>query len=145
MHVTAYRYEFDLDMDSLVSERAVRAAVENETYDLANPLNSPKDVIRDTGLRMERNFLSDYREFRTVLDGGGEAAWAAGLELASDRRRNRIEFLNRSGGRHAAGDVMGVLGSGDVTEFDVERRRASAFAELRLPIAAAWDAVGRRL
>ena len=140
-HVTAYRYEFDLDMDSLVSESAVRAAVEDGAYDLKNPLDSPENVIRDTGLRMERNFLSDYREFRAVLDGGGEAAWAAGLELASDRRRNRIEFLDRSGGRHAAGDVMGVLGSGDVTEFDVERRRVSAFAELRLPVAAAWDAV----
>ncbi len=146
-HVTAYRYEFDRTVDSLVSESAIRAAVDGGGYDLANPLSSPEDVVRNTGLRLDREYRAGYRELRVALDGagialrGGAAAWTAGVELASEERRNRVDYRDVAGRAYPAGDVLGIRSASDRTEYDGERRRASVFAELSLPAGAGWDVV----
>ena len=144
-HVTAYRYATDRAMDSLVSASAVRAAIESGDYGLENPLSSPEDVIRDTSLRLDREYRADYNEVRVALDGagmalgGGTAQWTAGVELASEARHNRVAYRDRTGRTYPIDDVLGIRSAGDRAEYDGERRRASAFAELSLPVAADWD------
>ena len=133
-HVTAYRYETDRAMDSLVSASAVRAAIASGAYDLENPLSSPDAVIRDTSLRLDREYRADYSEVRVALNGAGMAQWTAGVELASEARHNRIDYRDRAGRTYPIDDVLGIRSASDRTEYDGERRRASAFAELSLPV-----------
>ena len=102
-HVTAYRYATDRAMDSLVSTSAIRATIASGTYDLENPLSSPEDVIRDTSLRLDREYRADYSEVRVALNGagmalgGGVGQWIAGVELASEARHNRVDYRDRAG------------------------------------------------
>ena len=143
-HVTAYRYEADRAMDSLLSRSAIQAAIDSGDYDLENPLSSSEDIIRNTSLRLDREYRVDYKELRVALNGtgsalgGGMAKWMAGAELASEGRHNRSDYRDRAGRTYPTSDVLGSLAS-DTNEYDGERWRASVFGELSLPVNADWD------
>ncbi len=144
--VILYRDEYDRTAGPFVSKSAMLSAVASSAYNLANPLSSPQDIVRSTALRLDREYRADYREFSVALNGaglrlgGGKAKWKAGAELATDKRRNRLDYRDRAGVSYRIADVLGAISASDTVEYNGERRRASAFAEVSLPFGSGWDA-----
>ena len=139
--VTAYRYESADTFGNLVSESAIQKAITNGSYDLADPLSSLSTTIRNSSLHLTREYKTDYKELRAVLNGtaaapsGGDAEWIAGAELAAEEVRYRRDYRDDAGKSYPASDVLGSAGEG----FAGKRQRRSIFSELSVPLSGDWD------
>ena len=150
-HVRYYRHEALEKGDTFVSESAVVAAIQSGAYDIANPLSTaPRhlEAIRNTGLRLTHDTVTDYRTASAALDGvafsmpGGDVRWTAGMEVADEDWRDNYAYRDSANLFHEAGDVLGSAGNSATGE----RRRWSAFAEASIPLLTNWDLTlaGRR-
>ena len=146
-HLGAYRYEVERRGVGFVSEKAIGEAIDDDSYALADPLSASAATVRETGLKLDRNYVSERREARARLNGagfalpGGESAWSAGVEVATEDTRRRIRYLDATGAAQPVSDVLGLFSASDRIAFDGDRRRVSAFAELALPVSPEWDFV----
>ncbi len=138
-HFRYYRHDTAEDGGTFVSESAVQRAIDEGRYDLKGHLGA----IRETGLLLDRDRVTDHKAARVSLDGtafalsGGDVRWAAGTEVAYEDWRNVYDYKDVLGGSHQAGDV---LGSGGISAAG-KRRRWSGFAEVSLPLHSDWDVV----
>ena len=150
-HLRYYRHDAVVDGATFVSESAIQRAIDEGRYDLANPLSTASEhlaAIRETGLRLTRDQVTDHKTARASFDGtafalgGGDARWAAGAEVAYEDWRNVYDYRDIAGRSYEAGDVLGSAGNSAAGE----RRRWSGFTEIFLPFYSDWDVVfaGRR-
>ena len=143
-HLRYYKDDADITGDTFVSESLFQNAVDR--YDIEDPRSQEpghQSAIRDTGLRLKRNLLTDHKTAHASLDGtaftlgGGDVRWAAGGAYAYEKRRNTYSYLDIHGNSHDAEDVLGSGGS----SASGDRRRKSVFAELFLPLHNQWHVV----
>ncbi|MDE0147713.1 MAG: TonB-dependent receptor [Rhodospirillaceae bacterium] len=148
MHVRSHRVSSLQRSGTFVSERLIRQAIIDGSYNLEDPLNPPSDpvaaaahreAVRNSAVRQKYSTDTSLRGARLVLDGpggplpGGPLRWAAGLEV--DHREERTNQIFRSNsGTHDVSDVIGQGGA----SYSGERLRWSAFGELRLPLHQDW-------
>ncbi len=143
-HVRYYRHDAVEKGDIFVSERLIQEAIESGAYDIVNPLSTAirhLEAIRQTGLRLTHDTVTDHRTARAALDGvafalpSGDVRWTAGIEAADEDWRDIYDYRDSENRFHEATDV---LGSGDSSAAG-ERRRWSALAEASVPLLAGWD------
>ena len=146
-----YRHDAIEAGDTFVSKTAIQTAIDEGRYDIENPFSTDPEhlaAIRETGLRLTRDQVTDHKTARISLDGaafvldGGDVRWAAGAEVAYEDWRDLYDYrdmLNRS---YEPGDVLGSAGN----SASGQRRRWSAFTDVSLPLLSDWDLVlaGRR-
>ena len=143
-HVRYYRHEAVEKGDTFVSESAVRTAIENGDYDIENPLSTAPghlQAIRETGLRLTRDLVTDYRTAHAALEGaafalpGGDVRWTAGIEVADEDWQDIYDYRDSGNRFHEATDVLGSAGNSAAGE----RRRWAALADASVPLLASWD------
>ena len=145
-YVRYYRHDVVEIGDTFVSETLAQQAIEEGRYDIENPFSmNPTHLaaIRDTGLRLTRDQVTDHKTARIVFDGpafalgGRDVKWAAGAAFAHEERRNVYNYRDVENRSYQASDVLGSSGN----SFSGERRRWSAFTEVSLPVRNDWDLV----
>ena len=149
VHVRSFDWDVALDAATFVRVSAIDDAVENGTYDLANPLSTDPEhlaAIRRTGVRLGYDEFTKHRVARVAFDGsgfelgGGPLAWAVGAELVHEARKWDPVYRDGSGNVVHWTDVAGVSPLWSV-RFHGERDRLSEFAELSLPLHGDLDVV----
>ena len=137
--VRAYGLDGLQSGDTFVHAGRIRAEILAGNYDLANPFsNAPEhqQAIENSGLRLERDFASDYLAARLALEGSGVAiggrksAWTAGFDVDRSKAHNIRLYHARDGATYKVSEVLGSGGA----SFEGERETAGAFAELSLPL-----------
>ena len=150
-YLRLYRHDALETGDTFVSESTIQGAIDEERYDLENPLSKDPEhlaAVHETGLRLTRDQVTDHEAARMLFDGtaftlgGGDLRWAAGAEVAQEVRRDLYDYRDVENRSYEASDV---LGSGGIS-FSGERRRWAAFTEVALPLHRDWEVVlaGRR-
>ncbi len=149
--ISAWRFDDSVSGATFVDAGTIRREISDGNYDVSDPLLHEKDderaadherAIERSSLREEEDIGGRYLGARFALEGAGpgiggrDAAWTAGVELASVEAHRRLEFRGVGDGRIL--DVDDVLGSGG-TSYAGERDAAGAFAEVSLPLADAVD------
>ena len=143
-YVRYYRHDTLTIGDTFVSETLAQQAIEEGRYDIENPFSTNPvhlAAIRDTGLRLTRDQVTDHKTARVSFDGqafalgGGNVKWAAGAAFAHEERRNVYDYRNVENRSYQASDVLGSAGN----SFSGERQRWSAFTEVSLPVRHDWD------
>ena len=142
--IVAYGLDAFEDGDTFVHEGSIAEDIWLGNYDLANPFSDADkhlQAIEDSSLRLEHDIGWDSLEARLALEGsafeigGRDAAWTAGVELASVDVHDITVYRSNDG---ETVRVDKVLGSGGV-DYDGERTAAAAFAEMSLPLAENLD------
>ena len=142
--IGAYGLDGFMDGDTFVHEGRIAEHIWLGNYDLANPFSDDDkhlQAIEDSSLRLENDVGWDSLEARLALEGsafeigGRDAAWTAGVELASVDVHDRTVYRSNDGETFG---VEEVLGSGGVS-YEGERTAAAAFAEMSLPLAENLD------
>ncbi|MYC27713.1 MAG: TonB-dependent receptor [Nitrospira sp. SB0662_bin_26] len=145
-YVRYYRHDTLTIGDTFVSETLAQQAIEEGRYDIENPFSTNPvhlAAIRDTGLRLTRDQVTDHKTARVSFDGqafalgGGNVKWAAGAAFAHEERRNVYDYRDVGNRSYQASDVLGSAGN----SFSGERQRWSAFTEASLPLRHDWDLV----
>ncbi len=150
-HLRYYRHDATEAGDTFVSQSKIQSAIEEGRYNLQNPLSRDAAhlaAIRETGLRLTRDQITDHKTARASLDGaafalgGGDARWAAGAEVAHEDWQDVYDYRDVVNASYEASDVLGSAGN----SASGQRRRWSAFTEASLPLHGDWDVVlaGRR-
>ncbi|MCY4137269.1 MAG: TonB-dependent receptor [Rhodobacteraceae bacterium] len=150
MHVEYFRDRAVENVINLQSLSLIRAAIEEGTYDIVNPLSEEDDhleAIRDTRLRSSHDADDEYLRAKASLEGetfrmaGGVARWTAGVEVQKWNHWSIYDFRDARGRSYENADVIGYGGGSSVAD----RSRWSAMAESTLPILDSWDlTVGAR-
>ena len=145
-YVRYYRHDAVEIGDTFVSETLAQQAIEGGRYDIENPFSTNPvhlAAIRNTGLRLTRDQVTDHKTARVSFDGpafalgGGDVKWAAGAAFAHEERRNIYDYRDVENRSYQASDVLGSSGN----SFSGERQRWSAFTEVSLPLRNDWDLV----
>ncbi len=145
-YVRYYRHDTLTIGETFVSETLVRQAIEEGRYNVENPFSTnPAHLasIRDTGVRLTRDQVTDHKTARVSFDGqtfalgGGNVQWAAGAAFAHEERRDVYDYRDVGNRSYQASDVLGSAGN----SFSGERQRWSAFTEVSLPVRHDWDLV----
>ena len=145
-YIRYYRHDAVEIGDTFVSETLAQQAIEGGSYDIQNPFSSNPThlaAIRDTGLRLTRDQVTDHKTARIVFDGpafaldGGDVKWAAGAVFAHEERKNVYNYRDVENRSYEASDVLGSSGN----SFSGDRQRWSAFTEVSLPVRNDWDLV----
>ena len=145
-YVRYYRHDAVEIGDTFVSATLAQQAIEEGRYDIENPFSTnPAHLaaIRDTGLILTRDQVTDHKTARVSFDGqafalgGGTVKWAAGAAFAHEERRNVYLYRDVENRSYQASDVLGSAGN----SFSGERQRWSAFTEVSLPVRDDWDLV----
>ena len=153
-YLRSHRHDEEMNAGTFVQESRIAGEIAAGRYNLADPLDpSPgnRQAIRDSGLRLHRDSVTEYRVSRATLQGkafelaGGGARWHAGMELAHNSRLYRPVYRNAAGAAVPqatpdAESMHDVIGWFDIT-FSGERERFSQFAEVSLPVTPAWEVV----
>ena len=150
-HLRYYRHDALEVGDTFVSESAIQTAIDEGRYDLENPSSPDPEhlaAIRETGLQLNRDQVTDHQTARVSLDGpafaldGGDVRWVAGAEVAYQDWRDIYDYRDVLNRPYDPGDVLGSSGH----SASGQRRRWSAFTEVTLPFRSDWDLVltGRR-
>ena len=141
-HLRYYRHDSAVDGNTFVSEDAIQQIIQDERYDVVNPLSPDnQEAIRESSLRLTRERVTERRTVRATLDGpmaalgGGTARWAAGVEAAAEEWKDVHAYRDRSGRSYEAKDILGAGG----IQGEGERQSWSGFAEVSLPVRADWD------
>ena len=147
-HLRYYRHDSAVDGNTFVSESAIQQIIQDGRYDVVNPLSPDnQEAIHESSLRLTRERVTERRTVRATLDGpmaalgGGEARWAAGVEVAAEEWKDVHAYRDRSGRSYEAKDILGAGG----IQGEGKRQSWSGFAEVSLPVRADWDVelVGR--
>ena len=142
--ISAWRFDGSVSGDTFVDAEIIRQEIEAGRYDLTNPLSMEPDhlkAIERSSLHEEEDIGARHLEARLALEGAGpgiggrDAAWTAGVELATVEAHRRLAFQARDGRTR---DVNGVFGSGG-TSYAGERDAAGAFADVSVPLADTVD------
>ena len=145
-HLRYYRHDATEAGDTFVSESKIQTAIEEGRYDLENPFSTDAAhlaAIRETGLRLARDQVTDHKTARASFDGaafalgGGDLRWAVGAEVAYEDWRDVYDYRDVFNASYDAGDVLGSAGN----SASGERRRWSGFMETSLPLRGDWDVV----
>lgn len=145
-YVRYYRHDAVEIGDTFVSETLAQQAIERGRYDIENPFSTNSvhlAAIRNTGLKLTRDQVTDHKTARVSFDGpafalgGGDVKWAAGAAFAHEERRNVYDYRDVENRSYEASDVLGSGGN----SFSGERQRWSAFTEASLPFLNDWDLV----
>ena len=145
-YVRYYRHDAVQIGDTFVSETLAQQAIEEGRYDIENPFSmNPTHLaaIRDTGLRLTREQVTDHKTARIVFDGpafafdGGDVKWAAGAAFAHEEQRNVYNYRDVENRSYDASDVLGSAGN----SFSGGRQRWSGFTEVSVPLRNDWDLV----
>ena len=145
-YVRYYRHDTRVIGNTFVSETLAQQAIEAGNYDIENPFSTDPAhlaAIRNTGLTLAREQVTDHKTARIVFDGpafalgGGDAKWAVGAAFAHEERRDAYDYQDVENRSYEASDVLGSAGN----SFSGERRRWSAFTEVALPVRNDWDLV----
>ena len=145
-YVRYYRHDAVETGNTFVSETMAQQAIEEGRYDIENPFSMDPThlaAIRDTGLRLTRDQVTDHKTARIVFDGPAfalgerDVKWALGAAFAHEERRNVYHYRDVENRSYQAPDVLGSSGN----SFSGERRRWSAFTEVSLPLRNDWDLV----
>ena len=143
-HLRYYHHDTDITGDTFVSESLFQEVI--DSYNIENPFSQDPEhlsAIRETGLRLTRNLLTDHKTAHVSFDGtafalgGDDVRWATGGAVAYEKRRNVYDYLDINGNSHNAEDVLGSGGN----SASGDRRRKSVFAELFLPLHSEWHIV----
>ena len=156
VHLRYHHRHATEDGATFVSDSRIQTAIEDGRYNLENPLSGNTSeypdhlaAIRETGLRLTHDEITDYKAARASLDGaaftlgGGDARWAAGAEVAFETWKDLFDYRDVHGAPpDNARDVLGSAGN----SASGRRRRWAAFTEVSLPMRDNWDVVlnGRR-
>lgn len=145
-YVRYYRHDTVEIGDTFVSETLAQQAIEGGRYDIENPFSTNPGhlaAIRNTGLELTRDQVTDHKTARVSFDGpafalaGGDVKWAVGAAFAHEERRNIYDYRDVENRSYEASDVLGSSGN----SFSGERRRWSVFTEVSLPVRNDWDLV----
>ena len=145
-YVRYYRHDAVEIGDTFVSETLAQQAIEEGRYDIENPFSTDPlhlAAIRNTGLRLTRDQVTDHKTARVSFDGpafalgGGDVKWAAGAAFAHEERKNIYDYRDINNRSYEASDVLGSGGN----SFSGKRQRWSAFTEVSLPVRNDWDLV----
>ena len=145
-YVRYYRHDAVTIGDTFVSESLAQQAIGEGRYDIENPFSTNPvhlAAVRDTGLRLTRDQVTDHKTARIVFDGpvvalgGRDVKWAAGAAFAHEERRNIYDYRDTGNRSYEASDVLGSSGN----SFSGERQRWSAFTEVSVPLRNDWDLV----
>ena len=150
-HLRSYRHDAVETGETFVSASAIQTMIVEGRYDVENPLSKDPEhlaAIRESGLRLTRDQVTDHKTARASLDGalfelgGGYVQWAAGAEVAYEDWRDLYDYRDVDNRSYEAIDVLGSAGN----SASGERRRWSAFTEVSLPLRGDWDLdlAGRR-
>ena len=150
-HLRYYRHDATEAGDTFVSQSKIQNAIVDGRYNLQNPLSRDAvhlAAIRETGLRLTRDQITDHKTARASFDGaafalgGGDVRWAAGAEVAREDWQDVYDYRDVDNTFYEASDVLGSAGN----SASGQRRRWSAFTEASLPLHGDWDVVlaGRR-
>ena len=138
-HFRYYLRDLTVDGKTFVSGSFIAGAIGDGRYDVENPFsNDPVHLatIRDSSLTLKQEQTAEYAAGRFSLSGkafalpAGSVLWAAGTEFASQDWKNIHNYRDMNGRSYQATDVLGSGGSSSAGE----RRTASAFAEVSLPL-----------
>ena len=150
VEISAYKLDGSLTGNTFVHANKIRDAIRDGDYDLEDPFSTKEahlQAIRDTSLREERDFGSDYLGARLALEGTGfsfgdrKAAWTAGLEFGTAKAHDVTNY------RHSYPvedntepyKVEDVYGSGGTSFTGKRRKGTGAFSELLLPLTEKLD------
>ena len=145
-YVRYYRHDAVEIGDTFVSKTLAREAIEGGHYDIENPLSTDSGhlaAIRNTGLTLTRDQVTDHKTARVSFDGsafalgGGNVKWAAGAVFAREEMRNVYDYRDVENTSYEASDVLGSGGNSS----SGKRQRWSAFTEASLPLRNNWDVV----
>ncbi len=150
-HLRYYRHDALETGDTFVSESAIQKAITDGRYDVENPFSTAPDhraAIRETGLHLSRDQVTDHKTARASFDGaafafrGNDVRWAAGAEVANEDWRDIYDYRDVDNRSYEAGDVLGSAGN----SASGQRQRWAAFAEVSVPLLDDWDLTlaGRR-
>ena len=148
VRLRTYRYDSVQKGGSFVGESLIGQAVAAGHYDVADPTDPdlgayPEhwDAVRNTTVRLRRDYVSDHRTARVAFNGetfsapGGAVRWTAGTALAHEDYRRVYDHRTLGGDPVPTLDVLGSSGSSAAGE----RTRWSSFAALDIPLLDAWD------
>ncbi len=145
-YIRYYRHDVVVIGDTFVSATLAQQAIEEGRYDIENPFSSNSvhlAAIRDTGLRLTRDQVTDHKTARIVFDGpafaldGGDVMWAVGAAFAREEKTDVYDYRDVENRSYEASDVLGSSGN----SFSGERQRWSGFTEVSLPLRKDWDVV----
>ena len=143
-HLRYYRHDAVETGNTFVSESAIQGAIDEERYNLENPLSMDPvhlATVSETGLQLTRDQLTDHKTARASLEGtafalgGGDMRWVAGAEIADEDWRDIYEYRDSKNGSYDAADVLGSAGN----SASGRRQRESLFTEMSLPLTSDWE------
>ena len=139
-HLRSYRHDENLVAGTYVHRRLLA----DPRYNLFNPLSTNPEhleAVANSSLRRFRDRAIEHRVARVTFDGlspelaGRTFGWAAGAELAYEKRTRDPVYRDADGNEV---DQADVIGSFDIA-FTGDRTRLSKFVELSLPVHERWD------
>lgn len=145
-YIRSHRHDTAEIGDTFVSTSLIRQAINGGRYDIENPLSTAPGhlaAIRETGLRLTRDVVTDNKTFRVAFDGsafalgGGDVRYAVGTTVVHEEKRDTRHYRDVNGKSYEPSDVLGSGGD----SFSGERRRWSTFTEVSLPLHDKWDLV----
>ena len=151
VEINAYKLDGFLTGNTFVHTGLIRTAIQEGRYNLADPSSTDTahlQAIRDTSLREENDFGSDYLGARLALEGTGfpfgdrKVAWTAGLELETVKAHDVTKYWHsypNEENKNKSYDVEDVSGSGGTSFIGKRRKSTGAFAELLLPLTGKLD------
>ena len=143
-HLRSYLHDESLDAGTFVRRSVFEQALADGSYDLLNPLSTDPghlEAVANSSLRRYRDRAIEHRVARITFDGrspefrGRDFGWAAGAELAYEKRTRDPMYRDAAGNEI---DQSDVIGSFDIA-FTGDRTRLSKFIELSLPVHERWD------
>ncbi len=144
LHITAFDRDGFQSGDTFVHAGRIASEIQAGHYDLVNPFSDDPQhlrAIRDSSLRLENDFGSDYLGVRLALEGTGfkingrDSAWTTGAELGKLKIHDISVHRSNDGMAH---DISEVLGSSGVS-YASARKSVAAFGEISLPLAENLD------
>ena len=103
-HIRTYRHSENLTAGTFVSDSAIRAEIDADHYNLADPLDSSagnRSAIQRSSVRLDRDNDTEHRVARAAFGlPGGATRWNAGMELAHE------SWVYRPVYRIAAGQII---------------------------------------
>ena len=143
-HLRTHSHDEFREAGTYVRRSVFEQALADGSYDLLNPLSTAPahlEAVADSSLRLTRDRAIEHRVARVTFDGrspeflGRSMGWAAGAELAYEKRTRDPVYRDAAGNRVDQGDVIGSFDFG----FSGDRTRLSKFVELSVPLHERWD------
>ena len=144
LYITAFDRDGFQSGDTFVHADRIASEIQAGHYDLANPFSDAPEhlrAIKDSSLRLENDFGSDYLGVRLALEGTGfrigdhDSTWTTGTELGKLKIHDISVYRSND---DMAYDVSEVLGSSGAS-YAGSRKFVAAFGEISMPLAENLD------